>query len=85
MGDRNILLPATPRTPMYSGDVMNPEWQDFFRDLYLRVKYRPIAINGVYTTIVDVNPATELGYGTWVKIADDTVGIVDVYYWKRTV
>lgn len=33
----NLTLPAIPRCSMYIDDVMVVEWQDFFRNLYVRV------------------------------------------------
>ena len=33
----NLVLPALPRSPMYNGEIMNTEWQDFFRNLVIRI------------------------------------------------
>lgn len=32
-----LLLPPVPRGPMFVGDTMTVEWQEFFRNLYERV------------------------------------------------
>ena len=53
-----LILPQIPRSPMFIGDGMSQEWQDFFLNLYVRVGELEAPSNSEINTII--NPITEL-------------------------
>jgi hypothetical protein len=42
-------------------------------------------VNSIYTNMSNVDPGTELGFGTWVSLGTLTIGTTVTYHWKRTV
>lgn len=73
------------RTPVYL-DFANGELTEFGDSDTIspsRVS-GSLPVNNVIMNTDNVNPALNLGYGTWTSLGSATVGVTTVYYFKRT-